>query len=273
MINCSTATVENDLERDLFNCKECIVDNELLYNNFTKGYYCKYKYYPKYCTVKNCKICKNDNNFFCSVWSFADYEGRCYWVLYKKTKKIQEITLKDIYRFTLNDLISLNDREIEGPYFTMRFLNTSEINLNHAFFVQMIYLLKDSATINSNLEKSISIKTYCEIIDSTDKIDQVKIVVYNYFGDVKDKNLNNYKFNGIASNISCNEVKINNFEQTIKETNFDQIENKKKSEFSLEILSKYVMFKIDKESKKQYYNSNKFNNTIQWYYRQKYNNH
>ena len=128
----------------------------------------------------------------------------------------------------------------------MRFITTSEITVNHAFLAEVVFLLKGSVIRNRNLEESISVKTYCQIEESTDESpDQVKMVEYKCTGDTEGKNLDNYEINGIVSNTSSDEVKINNFEEVVNEINFEQLENKTNSEFTLSKLSKYITFKIE----------------------------
>ena len=127
LVNCTKATVEKINDKKVYNCEECIEDNELRFSEDTETNVCRHKNLTKYCTVKYCQTCKRSNNYFCSVCALSDYEVSVAGTCIKKTKKVPAITPKDIFRLELNQ-------------FKLRALTASEITYDHVFLVYLVYL-------------------------------------------------------------------------------------------------------------------------------------
>ena len=135
MKNCTEATYTISNGQQIYNCTECLKDNNLIYNNQLKIYYCSYNNSSsENCLVDYCKSCLPGNNYFCQNCVTSNYEinqfsGSC--VL--KMDRIPAITWKDIYRLKLNDKKEINGRIIQGPSLRLKGITDDEINSRHAF--------------------------------------------------------------------------------------------------------------------------------------------
>ena len=246
--NCSEAIRKVEDNNIIFNCSKCIENNKLVHYKNKDYMSCQYNNEDNKCMVNNCKICKKDNNYFCSECILNNYEvnlatGSCI----KKMEKSPIISWKDIFRLMLKSEKEINGRIIFGPLIYLRGITIDDISTGHAFLVNLIFSIKYTLR---NLEERINVPTICEVIDGVNKTcNDINIVEYECIGnrtfedyldsnkiileDIKPiKNDNNF-------------LERTNFEEIVSEFNLSEIENKINSSFSDKNLSEIVLFNID----------------------------
>ena len=255
--NCTEANmiINNDGTIKL-NCTECIEDNIIYYHKDSNMNICKYKYYEKQCVVKYCKTCLNGNNYFCSECLPADYEvspltGGCV----KKVEKDPEVYFKDIFRLQLNQYKKIGARTLFGPFLSLRGLTNSQINTGHAFLVLLSFNLHYRRNRNlqgnsgNNIIENKTIKTYCQVVESTDETDgEPNIVDFDCIGDTnEEEDLSDYELNSIKEDVTNTKNKIlgkSNLDELAANTNLEDIKKNKTSFKLQEFLDLAVLIRI-----------------------------
>ena len=255
--NCTEAimVINNDGTIKL-NCTECIEDNIIYYHKDSNMNICKYKYYEKQCVVKYCKTCLNGNNYFCSECLPADYEvspltGGCV----KKVEKDPEVYFKDIFRLQLNQYKKIGARTLFGPFLSLRGLTNSQINTGHAFLVLLSFNLHYRRNRNlqgnsgNNIIENKTIKTYCQVVESTDETDgEPNIVDFDCIGDTnEEEDLSDYELNSIKEDVTNTKNKIlgkSNLDELAANTNLEDIKKNKTSFKLQEFLDLAVLIRI-----------------------------
>ena len=234
----------------------------MIYDSNANIHYCQYVSTAKKCIVKYCKICKNNNNYFCSECLLSDYSvnsltGSCV----KKTEIVPAITWKDIFRLEMNSNKVINGQTITGPSLRLRGITNSQINSRHAFLIYLTFKIKTNRYIRSLDEKKIP--TICEVINNVDEIsDDLNIVDYECIGNTTDnENLDNYELNNIEEDNNEGLIKKTNLVDIIAKTELKDLINKKYPSFTLEDLVKIITFEMD-EVKNQTSNDFNFDFTI-----------
>jgi hypothetical protein len=238
------------------NCTECIEDNIIYYHKDSNMNICKYKYYEKQCVVKYCKTCLNGNNYFCSECLPADYEvspltGGCV----KKVEKDPEVYFKDIFRLQLNQYKKIGARTLFGPFLSLRGLTNSQINTGHAFLVLLSFNLHYRRNRNlqgnsgNNIIENKTIKTYCQVVESTDETDgEPNIVDFDCIGDTnEEEDLSDYELNSIKEDVTNTKNKIlgkSNLDELAANTNLEDIK-KNKTSFKLQEFLDLAVFNPD----------------------------
>ena len=253
LTNCTEATINIIDNINIYNCTQCSDNNTLNYNGDLDINTCIYYHYEKKCMVKYCKTCEENNNYFCSICLPKDYEvnpitSSCN----KKMETAPDITWKDILKLQMNQNKTINGREIYGLSLLLRGLTNSQINTGHAFLIYLIFQLKNTNNNIRNLEEQIKIPAICEIVDSVDETnDDINIVEYECIGNMslkeKEKlNLNDYSLSKLEQKEQDNIGIIgkNNFNEIVSKTDFSNLENKKKSTFTLGNLVELTTFKM-----------------------------
>ena len=254
--NCSEATMikENDVME--FNCTKCRENNNLTYYEDINSFMCKNNFYEekeKECVIEYCRICEEDNNYFCKQCLSSNYEvnpltGGCV----RKTDKVPAITFKDIFRLKLNEQKLIGGRIISGPFLSLRGLTNSQISPGHTFLVYLTFILQTNDTYR-NLEeekkKEIKVPTYCQIVENVDETDnEPNIVDYDCIGNLKENyNLSQYKLKKIEESSSDNEKLLgnNNLEDLVSETDLENIDKKTEAQYDLKSFIKLTTFSLD----------------------------
>ena len=253
--NCTQATmILDENNRIKLNCTECIENNYLYYHKDTDMNICKYKYYEKECVVKYCKTCAKGNNYFCAECLPADYEvspltGGC--VL--KMEKNPSVYFKDIFRYQLNQYKQIGGRMLHGPFFSLRGLTNSQINTGHAFLVFLSFKLHYTRNnLLRNLEETKKIKTYCQIVESTDETDgEPNIADFDCIGDAEEEEndvLSEYDLNGIEESNENNNTGVlenSDLNDLVEKTDLSSLEVKLKPSYRLNNYLETVTFSLD----------------------------
>jgi len=217
---------------------------------------CKNNFYEekeKECVIEYCRICEEDNNYFCKQCLSSNYEvnpltGGCV----RKTDKVPAITFKDIFRLKLNEQKLIGGRIISGPFLSLRGLTNSQISPGHTFLVYLTFILQTNDTYR-NLEeekkKEIKVPTYCQIVENVDETDnEPNIVDYDCIGNLKENyNLSQYKLKKIEESSSDNEKLLgnNNLEDLVSETDLENIDKKSETKYDLKSFIKLTTFSLD----------------------------
>ena len=255
LTNCTEATRYIDEKGDeLFNCTECAENNDFIYKADIDKTICLYFHYDKWCMVKNCRICKEGNNYFCSQCLQENYEvnhatGSCV----KKMENTPAISWKDIYRLILNDNYDINTQKIYGPSLFIRGITNSDISQGHSFFVKLVFLVRYTRNLEENgngntietEEKSYT--GICTIVDSnSQRSNKVGIVDYKCIGnrtgedDFRESEVTLKTVKGDDSFL-----KNTNFAQVSKAKNFENIINQNYSTFTIRMLDQIITFEME----------------------------
>jgi len=152
---------------------------------------CRNKIYL--CSLKNCKICKVDDNYFCDICEFEDYvvnniTGACM----KRSEAVPAITWKDIFKLEMNSVKEINGKIIKGPKLHLRGITYSKINSGHAFLIYLIFKIKQPLRNLEDSKDTIRIRTICEILEEVEESkNEANSVEYECIGDSNGTNLNN----------------------------------------------------------------------------------
>ena len=250
--NCSEATMIQENEIMKFNCTKCKENNELKYYEDINSFICTNTFYEekeKECAIKYCRICEEDNNYFCKVCLPSNYEvnpltGGCV----KKTDKLPDIEFKDIFRFELNRQKLIGGRILSGPFFSLRGLTNSQINNGHTFLVYLTFILQTN-NLYRNLEEEIKVPTYCQIVESVDETDdEPNIVDYDCIGNLGENyNLSEYKLEKIEESQIENEKLLgnSNLDELASETDLENLDKKSKTKYDLKSFIKLTTFSLD----------------------------
>jgi hypothetical protein len=260
--NCSEAThyIKNGTE--IFNCTNCIKNNELTrieemlkdekfaYNyeikklnnsiNISDYYLCSYQQNSEEkCLVNYCQKCESDNNHFCSDCISSEYElnnltGSCI----KKTNVTPAVTWKTVYKMNMTGQKRINGRIIKGPTFKIRGITCSQIYKGYIFIFYLTFKLKDQLRY---LEENIKAPAICEVDgDIEESTSQTNIVDGDCIVNDTNTNLNeNYEpinIEGTNLNQSLLAEKISNkipsvdlpivFEMPVVPTNIESDDDK-----------------------------------------------
>ena len=250
--NCSEATMIQENQIMKFNCTKCKENNDLKYYEDINSFICTNTFYEekqKECIIKYCRVCEEDNNYFCKVCLPSNYEvnpltGACV----KKTDKVPEITFKDIFRLKLNEQKLIGGKIITGPFLSLRGITNSQINTGHTFLVFLTFILQTN-DIYRNLEEEIKVRTYCQIVESVDETDdEPNIVDYDCIGNLEENyNLSEYKLKKIEESPSENEKLLgnNNLDKLASETDLENIDKKSNTKYDLKKFIKLATFTLD----------------------------
>ena len=252
--NCSEAKIKFIGNKRIITCAICKENNILVYNKIDGINYCKYS--PiiinennngtnisssnipiKICMAKFCSICKSNDEYFCEICEFEDYEvnnitGACM----KKIENYPSITWKDIFRLELNSQKEINGKTIKGPKLNLRGVTNSQINFGHAFIIYLIFKLKQSLKLR-DLEydtDTIKIKAICEVKnDVIEKKNDSNVVEYECIGDYKKNDIDNYALNDIEID-NDNIYILSNLYDLKSSKNLSELGNNPIVEFSIE---------------------------------------
>ena len=265
--NCSEAlrTIDNE-GNEIFTCNKCEKENKFIYIADRNITICKYFKYDKKCMVKDCKTCKNGNNYFCSVCLLDNYEvnpvtGSCV----KKMEKPPAISWKDAFRLILNSEKIINEQDIYGPSLSLLGISNSQINSGHAFMVYLTFLVTHTRILEegdnaSEKTEVLYVPTICQVDDNYDETkNKVNEVIYECIGNrtgedqlredevvLQNIGLNNPNESN-HENIDTNNdfVKNSNFDKMISNTDLKVIINKETSSFNFSMLSEIVTFEME----------------------------
>lgn len=242
LANCKQAENLTNITQENYTCIKC--ENDEDYNKSTG--FCE-KYADEICKVDKCAKCEFNNDYFCQICIYPNYEvnkysGSCV----KKSEIIPAITWKDIFRLELNSVKMINNKKIYGPSLKLRGLTNYKINSYHAFLIYLDFKLKYSK-INRNLQEDKKIPTICQIEHSIAEInDSVNIIDYYCIGNTtSDENLDNYELINIEEGNNTGLLKQSNLDEIISNENLSDLINKNDSNFTHEEVNKIIIFEMD----------------------------
>ena len=255
--NCSEALRKIDNEgNEIFTCNKCEKENKFIYVADRNLTICQYIKYDKKCMVKDCKTCKNGNNYFCSKCLLDNYEvnpasGSCV----KKTEKPPIITWKDIFRFELNSKLIVNGQTIYGPSLMIRGISNDQINPGHAFLILLTFSVKYTRNLeegeqNLNEDTILNVPTLCQAVDNYDETkNEINIVDYQCIGNRTGEDQfkeNEVSLKNIEENNTVSDyLSKTNFEEMVANVDLDIITNKTTSSFTLSMASEIVTFEME----------------------------
>ena len=202
--------------------------------------------------VKNCKVCKDGNNYFCSKCLLDNYEvnyasGSCI----KKTEKPPSISWKDAFRLALNDKREVNGREVFGPTLILRGISNSQISDGHAFLITLTFLVKHSRNLeesNKGNKGPLKVPTICFLNETKDeKSNSISLVDYYCIGNrtgEDDLNGTDIELNKIEGNSNDKFLENSNFEEMVEKTDLKEV-NKKMSSFTLKLFNDIITFEME----------------------------
>ena len=265
--NCSEAlrTIDNE-GNEIFTCNKCEKENKFIYIADRDIKICQYFRYDKKCMVKDCKTCKDGNNYFCSVCLLDSYEvnpvtGSCV----KKMEKPPAVSWKDAFRLILNSEKIINEQDIYGPTLSLLGISSSQINSGHAFMVYLTFLVTHTRNLEegdklANETEVIYVPTICQVDDNYDETkNKVNEVIYECIGNrtgedqfkedevvLQNIGLDNPNSSSHGNITTNNEfVKNSNFDKMISNTDLQVIINKDTSSFNFSMLSEIVTFEME----------------------------
>ena len=241
--NCIHAIRKNNGRKSEFSCIKCDKNSVFVFDSEKNISYCEPLDLSEKCNVKYCKECQPGKNYICKSPISEDYvinqlTGSCG----KKTAIIPAITWKDIYRLKMNSFKKINGRMYYGPYFRIRGITNSEINIGHLFLIYITILNKIKKNIRNLEQEPIKIPAICKNIYSLEKDDDyAHIIDYECIGDANiSENLDNYEIIKIEDVDNINLKKSN-----LKDLSLVGLSNKNQSDFTLDDLMKVIIFKMD----------------------------
>ena len=200
MNNCNEKKIKIWDKGIKYTCVHCAKEYIRSYHDIDKVYYCKNINNTNTCMVKNCKICKLDDNNFCDICEFEDYvvnniTGACI----NHSEAVPAITWKDIFRLEMNSVKEINGKKIEGPSLHLKGITHSKINSGHAFLIYLIFKIKQPLrNLEDSKNDTIRIKAICEVVgeveENENKTDSVE---YECIGDSNGTNLTNTSLDDI----------------------------------------------------------------------------
>jgi len=198
MKNCTEKKIKLFDKKIKFTCAQCEKDYFPVYHEIDKVYYCKK--ISDTCMVKNCKICKLNDDYFCYTCEFEDYvvnniTGGCM----KRAEEVPTITWKDIFRLEMNSVKEINGKKIEGPLLHLKGITNSKISSGHAFLIYLIFKIRQPLrNLEDSKDGGIRIKAICEILNEVEENEnQTNSVIYECIGDSNGTDLNNTNFDDI----------------------------------------------------------------------------
>ena len=191
---CSEATWLVHKEKGVrhFNCTKCTDNAKFIYKADINDIICVHFEYSQHCMVKNCRTCKNGNNYFCSQCLLENYEvnpatGSCVKIL----PKPPAISWKDLYRLEVNKQTILNSQKLYGFSVYLRGISYNQINTGHAFLIDITFNIFHNRNLR-NIEENgteteteeLKVPTYCQIISNTDEVkNKVNLIDYYCLGN------------------------------------------------------------------------------------------
>ena len=170
------------------------------------------------CMVKECKICKSDDNYFCDKCELEDYvvnniTGACM----KKIETVPIITWKDVFRLEMNSQKEINGKVITGPKLHLRGITNSKINSGHAFLIYLTFKIRQPLIIrNLEEEETIVIPAMCVLSnDVEENNNETNSVDYECIGNSNGTDLNDFELNEIKTENEANNTVNSNLKELL----------------------------------------------------------
>ena len=228
------------LEKE-YNCTQCALKYELVYDNKTEKYTCN----PLECGIPFCKKCKDNDVYTCEecLTGFTlNRLGLCY----IKPPKPPTITFKDIFRFALNGNFELDGNNIFRYAYRLRGITTDSISDKHSFIIKTMFSSNNGLRALDDDTKALD--TSCQFKEKMDSGgSDLKYVDYECSFDSVNEELSNHKMTSIKEDTEEND----NMNAVNLEDLVNKVENieRKESTFNINELNKYVSFTVNEDSK------------------------
>ena len=261
--NCLEATYAIINGKEIYNCTKCDNNYDLVLNESANTNICRFNNFINICSVLYCKECDPKNGYICNEclknYEINNITGSCV----KKTETVPTIYWKDIYKIIIFSKKIINNKYINGPSFRLRGITINQINERHAFLIYLTF--KKGISLRTLEEEEIKIPGICEILKEVEEIkNDVNMVDYECIGNyTQNFNLSNYKLTNIEEGNNEGELIKSNLNSLASSVLLDNLETKIDPTFTLENLTKIIIFQMNEEIDNITANDFKFNFTIE----------